>query len=39
MDADGEKLASFCQAALGSCEGEQGKKLLQNLSLSLEKML
>jgi len=39
MDADGEKLALVCQAAIGSCKGEQGKRLLQSLSLSLEKML
>jgi len=39
MDANGEKLGLQCQAGMGSCEGEQGKRLLQSLSLSLEKML
>jgi hypothetical protein len=39
MDADGEKLALLCQEAIGSCNAEQGKRLLQSLSFSLEKML
>ena len=39
MDADGEKLGLQCQAAMSSSEGEQGKRLLQSQSLSLEKML
>jgi len=39
MDANGEKLASICQSASASCEGEQGKKTLQSLSTSLEKIL
>jgi len=39
MDANGEKLGLQCQAGMGSCEGEQSKRLLQSLSLSLEKML
>ncbi|KAL7473620.1 hypothetical protein ACHAXS_014127, partial [Conticribra weissflogii] len=39
MNANGEKLASICQSASSSCEGEQGKKILQSLATSLEKML
>ena len=39
MDASGEKLASVCQAAVAACEADQGKKLLQNLASSLEKMM
>ena len=39
MDADGEKLASLCVAAIDSCQGEQCKKLLRSLALSLEKLL
>ena len=39
MDSDGEKLALLCQEAIGSCNAEQGKRLLQSLSFSLEKML
>ena len=35
-DADGEKLASACQAV--ECDGEQEKKLLQHVSFSLEKL-
>ncbi|KAL7539454.1 hypothetical protein ACHAXR_009300, partial [Thalassiosira sp. AJA248-18] len=38
MDADGEKLASLCQGAVALCVGEQGKRLLRSLSLSLEKL-
>jgi len=38
MDADGEKLAFVCQSALVSCKGDQGKKLLQTLMLSIEKL-
>jgi hypothetical protein len=38
MDADGKQLASLCQRALDSCEGEQGKVLLHGLSLALEKL-
>jgi hypothetical protein len=36
MDADGKKLALHCQRAIGLCKGEQGKVLLNNLSLALE---
>jgi len=36
MDADGEKLASACQAV--ECDGEQEKRLLQQVSFSLEKL-
>jgi hypothetical protein len=36
MDADGKKLALQCQRAIGLCKGEQGKVLLNNLSLALE---
>ena len=39
IDADGEKLASTCQATIGPCEGNQGKLILQSLASSLEKML
>ena len=38
-DADGEKLASICQEAIGTCQSEGGKKLLQSLASSLEKMM
>ena len=38
IDADGEVLASTCQATIGSCEGDQGKLILQSLASSLEKM-
>ena len=38
MDADGEKLALTCQAAVSSCEGEPCKKILQSLALSIVKM-
>ena len=37
--ADGKILAAMCQEAIGSCKGKHGKRLLQSLSLSLEKML
>jgi hypothetical protein len=36
MDADGEKLASVCQAV--ECNGEQEKKLLQHVAFSVEKL-
>ncbi|KAL9178652.1 hypothetical protein ACHAXT_001990 [Thalassiosira profunda] len=39
MDADGEKLASMCRAAVDACQGEGGKKLLRGLALSLERTL
>ena len=39
MDADGKKLVSYCQRAIGLCKGEQGKVLLNNLSLALETLL
>ena len=38
MDAEGEELPTVFQTAIGSCKGEQAKKLLRNLSLSAEKM-
>jgi hypothetical protein len=38
VDADGEKLAAMCQGAHDSCTGEQGKRLLQSLAHSLEKI-
>jgi len=37
MDADGEKLASACQAV--ECDGEQERKLLQHVAFSVEKLL
>jgi len=39
MDADGEKLAALCLDAVGTCKGEQGKKLLRSLSLTVEKIM
>jgi len=36
IDADGEKLASACQAV--ECDGEQEKKLLQHVAFSVEKL-
>ncbi|KAL7544919.1 hypothetical protein ACHAWF_008290 [Thalassiosira exigua] len=39
VDIDGEKLASELRSAAGLCVGEQARRLLQSLSLSLENIL
>ena len=39
MDADGKMLAATCQNAKSLCKGDQGRRLLQSLSTSLEKLI